>query len=100
MIEINGIYNTAKCFATTVEDGQDVASAEYTLRIVTEKRTVSIPVDLMLEYNQPYIGSTRCKQFTLLLNFKMGNTVYVATSVSDWRTGAIVAEDVDDDDIS
>ena len=86
--------------ATTVEDGQDVASAEYTLRIVTEKRTVSIPVDLMLEYNQPYIGSTRCKQFTLLLNFKMGNTVYVATSVSDWRTGAIVTEDVDDDDIS
>lgn len=84
---------------TTVVDGKDVASAEYTLKIVTEKRNVNIPIDLHSAAGQPYIGSTRCKQFTILLNFKMGNTVYVATSVSDWKAGGIVTEDMGDEDI-
>lgn len=86
--------------AKTVIDGKDVNSSEYILNIVTEKRTVSIPVDLMKAAGVPFTESTRGKQFTLLLNFKMGNTVYVATSVSDWKTGAIVTEDMDDDDIN
>ena len=85
--------------ATAVVDGQDVASAEYHIEIVTEKRKVTVPVDLRKDDEEPLLGSTRGKQFTVLLNFKMGNTVYVATSVSDWQSGGIVSEDFGDNDI-
>lgn len=84
----------------TVVEGVDSSSAEYILEIVTDSRTVTIPVDLMKAAGEPFTGSTRCNQFTLLLNFKMGNTVYVASSVSDWQAGGIVTGDMTDDDIT
>lgn len=82
-----------------VVDGEDVPSEEYVITITTEKRTVTIPVDLQEEAGTPYVGSTRRKQFTLSLLFKMGNTVSVATSVKDWVPGGVVVSDFGDDDI-
>ncbi len=82
-----------------VVDGKDVPSEEYVITITTEKRTVTIPVDLQEEAGAPYVGSTRRKQFTLSLLFKMGNTVSVATSVKDWVPGGVVVSEFGDDDI-
>lgn len=82
-----------------VVDGKDVPSEEYVITITTEKRTVTIPVDLQEEAGTPYEGSTRRKQFTLSLLFKMGNTVSVATSVKDWVPGGVVVSEFGDDDI-
>lgn len=84
---------------TTVVDGNDVPSAEYVITINTEKRTVTVPVDLHYAADTPYVGSTRRKQFTLSLLFKMGNTVSVATSVTDWVPGGVVVSDFGDGDI-
>lgn len=82
-----------------VVDGEDVSSEEYVITITTEKRAVTIPVDLQEEAGTPYVGSTRRKQFTLSLLFKMGNTVSVATSVKDWVPGGVVVSEFGDDDI-
>ena len=82
-----------------VVDGENVLSEEYVITITTEKRTVTIPVDLQVEAGTPYKGSTRRKQFTLSLLFKMGNTVSVATSVKDWVPGGVVVSEFGDDDI-
>lgn len=82
-----------------VVDGEDVLSEEYVITITTEKRAVTIPVDLQEEAGTPYVGSTRRKQFTLSLLFKMGNTVSVATSVKDWVPGGVVVSEFGDDDI-
>ncbi len=82
-----------------VVDGEDVPSEEYVITITTEKRAVTIPVDLQEEAGTPYVGSTRRKQFTLSLLFKMGNTVSVATSVKDWVPGGVVVSEFGDDDI-
>lgn len=84
---------------TKVVNDVDVYSEEYVITIKTEKRTVTIPVDLHGEDGAPYVGSTRRKQFTLSLLFKMGNTVSVATSVADWVPGGVVVSDFGDDQI-
>lgn len=76
-------------------DGVDVPKPEYTLHIKTEKRELDIPIDLKLnsgtEENSYFIGSTIGKQFTIVLNFKMGNVVTVVSEVAiggetDWFT--------------
>ncbi len=84
---------------TKVVDDEDVSSEEYVITIKTEKRTVTVPVDLHEAADTPYVGSTRRKQFTLSLLFKMGNTVSVATSVADWDPGGVVVSDFGDDQI-
>lgn len=89
-------------------DGEDVHKPEYTLHIVTEKRELNIPIDLRIaatsdrngdgeiteeddHQDDYFLGSTIGKQFTIVLNFKMGNVVTVVSEVSiggetDWFT--------------
>ena len=69
------------------EDG--IRIPEYHIRIVSENRDVTIPIDLMDAEGSYADGSTMGKQFTLSLTFKMGNTIAVSTNVTDWSTGGI-----------
>lgn len=87
-----------------VVEGEDVDSPEYYIDLVTEKRTVSIPIDLRV-FNEvtgkpePFLHSSRGLQFTITLNFKMGNTVYVACSTNDWMAGGLVVGGIGDDEL-
>ena len=74
------------------KDSEGNPTSEYTLIVETERRTVEVPVDLMdlkeeaLSY---FTGSTMNCQFTLNLNFKMGDNIIVTASVNDWEVGGI-----------
>ena len=85
---------------TIVVGGIDVAAPEYYIDLVTENRTVTIPVDLKINADELFLESTRGKQFTLTLNFKMGNTVYLSTSVNDWKVGGLVVGGIGDSDLN
>lgn len=85
-----------------VVDGKDVDSAEYEITVVTEKRTVTVPVDLRVEVDGedvPYKGSTRCRQFTLSLLFKMGNTVSATVYAKDWIPDGVIVSYFGDGEI-
>lgn len=87
-----------------VVGGEDVDSHEYYIDLVTEKRTVSIPIDLRVFNDvtgkaEPFLGSSRGLQFTITLNFKMGNTVYVACSANDWKVGGLVISGIGDNEL-
>ena len=85
-----------------VVDGEEIDAEEYVITISTDKRNVAIPVDLRHMVSgvvQPFLGSTRCMQFTLSLNFKMGNTIYLTSSVQDWKVGDLVVGNIGDDNI-
>ena len=69
---------------TVVVDGNEEPYYEYTLDIVTERRNVSIPIDLRINSETLFEGSTRSRSFTLTLTFKMGNTILVSGDVVDW----------------
>lgn len=62
-------------------------TTEYTLTVITERRTVTVDVDLMKDENTPFNGSTRNHQFVLLLKFKMGDNISVMAKPVDWKTG-------------
>ena len=85
-----------------VVDGVDVDAEEYVISIKTENRTVNIPVNLrhmVGGVEAPFLGSTRCTQFTLTLNFKMGNSIYLTSSVQDWKVGGLVVGNIGDSNI-
>ena len=85
-----------------VVDGEEIDAEEYVITISTDKRNVAIPVDLRHMVSgvvQPFLGSTRCIQFTLSLNFKMGNTIYLTSSVQDWKVGGLVVGNIGDSNI-
>lgn len=85
-----------------VVDGEEIDAEEYVITISTDKRNVAIPVDLRHMVSgvvQPFLGSTRSMQFTLSLNFKMGNTIYLTSSVQDWRVGGLVVGNIGDGNI-
>lgn len=85
-----------------VVDGEEIDAEEYVITISTDKRNVAIPVDLRHIVSgvvQPFLGSTRCMQFTLSLNFKMGNTIYLTSSVQDWKVGGLVVGNIGDGNI-
>ena len=85
-----------------VVDGEEIDAEEYVITISTDKRNVAIPVDLRHMVSgvvQPFLGSTRCMQFTLSLNFKMGNTIYLTSSVQDWNVGGLVVGNIGDGNI-
>lgn len=85
-----------------VVDGEEIDAEEYVITISTDKRNVAIPVDLRHMVSgvvQPFLGSTRCMQFTLALNFKMGNTIYLTSSVQDWKVGGLVVGNIGDGNI-
>ncbi len=68
-------------------DGEQ--SYEYTLIVKTERRTVEVPVDLKANESTCFNGSTMKYQFTLNLNFKMGNSIVLTSRVTDWNIGGI-----------
>jgi hypothetical protein len=88
---------------TIVDKGEEVDSPEYYINLVTQKRTVSIPIDLRVLDNTAkevaFMGSTRGLQFTITLNFKMGNTIYLTSSVQDWKVGGLVVGNIGDGNI-
>lgn len=73
--------------ATEKED--EKKTTEYTLSLKTKNRSVTVPIDLMKAEGQHYTGTTMGHQFTILLNFKMGDDISVMAKVSDWSTGGI-----------
>lgn len=72
-----------------IAGGEEVDSPEYTLQIETERRSVTLPIDLMKNATQYFEGSTRGKCFTLNLTFRMGNTIVVSADVEDWTLGGM-----------
>lgn len=78
----------------TAEDSEGEKTAEYTLVIETENRSVEVPVDLMVK-DQHFKGSTRRNQFILNLTFRMGNNIAVSATVSDWRAGGMGIVELD-----
>lgn len=66
---------------------QNVLIPEYTLTLKTANRNeMTIPIDLKkdsgTEESSYFTGSTMGKQFTILLNFKMGNVISVSADIS------------------
>ena len=65
---------------------------EYIISIKTENRDLEIPIDLKDENGNPLDGvSTMGQQFTVLLNFKLGNVIGVSAGISlsaetEWYT--------------
>lgn len=65
----------------------EVLKPEYTLTLKTKNRNeMTIPIDLKkdsgTEESSYFKGSTMGKQFTILLNFKMGNVISVSADIS------------------
>ena len=83
------------CIESVFDQGiqGNVNVPEYTIRIETENRgQIDIPIDLKGTDGNPLDNvSTLGKQFTILLNFKMGNVISVAAGISltanaEWYT--------------
>lgn len=78
----------------SVDEGKEVKVPEYTLHVMTTKRDVHIPIDLMkIDGNavSPFTVNTMGYQFIIQLNFKMGNVIGVSAAISldantDWFT--------------
>ena len=62
---------------------------EYTLTLETENRSVILDIDLKRDMNTPFLGTTAGHQFTIGLNFKMGNNIAVSANINSWETGGI-----------
>ena len=77
--------------ATEREPSNDdiVRTPEYYINIVSRYRNVTVPIDLMETKDTYFTGSTMGAQFTLRLNFKLGNTISVSANITDWSTGGI-----------
>lgn len=69
---------------------------EYILRITTENRQVNVPVDLRVAADSYYEGTTRARQFTIKLTFKVGDKITAAASIMDWENGGIIEGVVDE----
>lgn len=91
------------------KDTFDKLVPEYTLHIKTEKRELDIPIDLKVngeDLESSYFAeSTMGKQFTILLNFKMGDVISVATEISvggdaDWFTHGTGSGGIEEDDLN
>ena len=82
-----------------------VKTNEYVITIDTENREdVQIHVDLKTGDGDgnSFVGSTMGKQFTVLLNFKIGNVIAVQTGltgIDDWdHEGGLGSADLDGSD--
>ena len=124
VIPTKGIEEVAYVMCAPVtgvyKDADEKMVPEYTLHIETENRTLDIPVDLriadILDKNNDgvisdeerkaayFLESTMGKQFTILLNFKMGDVISVATMISvggetDWFTHGTGNGDIGEEDL-
>lgn len=91
-----------------IVDGQEVLKPEYTILLETEQRLIEIPIDLKLNSGTTessyFTGTTMARQFTILLNFKMGNIISVAATIaldanSDWYTHGTGTKELGEDDL-
>lgn len=72
------------------ETSKVVRTAEYNISISSRYRqNITVPVDLMSNTDTYFAGTTAGSQFTLCLTFKMGNTIAVSASITDWETGGV-----------
>lgn len=81
-----------------VEDvgtGNKVQTAEYELTLTTQNRTdVKVKLDLMANETELFEGNTMGKEFTIVLKFKLGNTIAVKAMMTDWQTGGVGSGDL------
>lgn len=75
--------------ATEKDTETENKTTEYTLTVTTERRTVTVDVDLMDGDGSYFDKSTRNHQFILLLKFKMGDNISVIAQPVDWKTGGL-----------
>ena len=90
-------------------NGEEVLKPEYILHIETDGRgELDIPIDLKVNDDNVeasyFTGSTMGKQFTILLNFKMGDVISVSTEISvggdtDWFTHGTGTGDLTESDV-
>lgn len=89
-------------------DGKEVLKPEYTLHIKTEKRELDIPIDLKVNADvletSYFTRNTMGNQFTVVLNFKMGNVISVSAKIelaadTDWYTHGTGTSDVKEGDL-
>ena len=69
--------------------------ADYTLYIKSERREVSLPIDLKRNNTTFFEGSTRAKHFTLNLTFMVGSAVMIQAEATDWLWGSSLDKDMD-----
>ena len=78
-------------------DADDAAGApEYTLLVTTEHRIAQVKIDLKEAADRYYKGSTRAKQFTIKLTFKVGDRITAAANIKDWENGGLIEGIVDE----
>ena len=62
---------------------------EYAITLETDNRHVVIDIDLKNAADAYFSGNTAGYQFTIGLNFKMGNNIAVSAKIDSWETGGI-----------
>lgn len=77
-----------------IENGTEVTVPEYAIHIETERRKISLPIDLRISESRYFTGSTRSRCFTINLIFKMGNAIVVSAEVEDWILGGRGSVDI------
>lgn len=78
-----------------VGTGNKVQTAEYELTLTTQNRTdVKVKLDLMANETELFEGNTMGKEFTIVLKFKLGNTIAVKAMMTDWQTGGVGSGDL------
>ncbi len=83
--------------ATEKDTETENKTTEYTLTVTTERRTVTVDVDLMDGDGSYFDKSTRNHQFVLLLKFKMGDNISVIAQPVDWKTGGLGSGELKED---
>lgn len=79
----------------SVSATKEIEDAEYELTLTTQNRTdVKVKLDLMANETDLFEGNTMGKEFTIVLKFKLGNTIAVKAMMTDWQTGGVGSGDL------
>ena len=62
---------------------------EFVIEIVTQRKTVTVPLNFFTADNEEFIGSTMGKQFDIQLFFNAGDNVMASAVCNEWKTGGI-----------
>ena len=84
----------------SVVEGVEEPTDEYTLIVTTEKRTMTLGIDLKRAADTYFNQSTMGHQFTLRLRFKMGDNISVSAVATDWVNGGIGKGDFDENSLN
>ncbi len=69
---------------------------EFYIDITTERRSLTVPVNLMEGENTEYTGSTMGKRFDIQLLFKAGDNIMVSANCNEWMTGGTGSAELDE----